>query len=51
MQFGAMNYPIRPVLEEIEVIGTLGFDYRELAMDAPEPIMNGCWRSIDPSGF
>ena len=36
MQFGAMNYPIRPVLEEIEAIGALGFDYLELAMDAPE---------------
>jgi sugar phosphate isomerase/epimerase len=36
MQFGAMNYPIRPVLEEIEVIGALGFDYFELAMDPPE---------------
>lgn len=36
MQFGAMNYPIRPVLEEIEAIGALGFDYLELAMDPPE---------------
>lgn len=36
MQFGAMNYPIRPVLEEIETFGGLGFDYLELAMDPPE---------------
>ncbi len=36
MQFGAMNYPIRPVLDEIETFGALGFDYLELAMDPPE---------------
>ena len=36
MRFGAMNFPIRPVLEEIEAIGALGFDYLELAMDPPE---------------
>jgi sugar phosphate isomerase/epimerase len=31
-----MNYPVRPVLEEIETFGGLGFDYLELAMDPPE---------------
>ena len=36
MHFGAMNYPIRPVLDEIEVFGAMGFDYLELAMDPPE---------------
>lgn len=36
MRFGAMNYPILPVLEEIETFGALGFDYLELAMDPPE---------------
>lgn len=36
MHFGAMNYPIQPVLEEIEALGALGFDYLELAMDPPE---------------
>ena len=36
MRYGAMNFPIRPVLEEIHAIGSLGFDYLELAMDAPE---------------
>ena len=36
MQFGAMNYPIRPVLEEIEAFGAMDFDYLELAMDPPE---------------
>jgi sugar phosphate isomerase/epimerase len=36
MLFGAMNFPIRPVLDEIHAVGALGFDYLELAMDAPE---------------
>jgi len=36
MRYGAMNFPIRPVIKEIESIGRLGFDYLELAMDAPE---------------
>ncbi len=36
MYFGAMNYPIFPVLEEIETFGAMGFDYLELAMDPPE---------------
>ena len=36
MRYGAMNFPIRPIIEEIESIGRLGFDYLELAMDAPE---------------
>lgn len=36
MIYGAMNFPIRPVLDEIQAIGSLGFDYVELAMDAPE---------------
>ncbi len=36
MHFGAMNYPIRPVLDEIEALGRLEFDYLELAMDPPE---------------
>lgn len=35
MQFGAMNFPVKPVLEEIEEIAQLGFDYLELAMDPP----------------
>jgi sugar phosphate isomerase/epimerase len=36
MLFGAMNSPLRPILEEIEVISGLGFDYLELSMDPPE---------------
>lgn len=35
MKFGAMNFPIIPVLEEIDSIARLGFDYLELAMDPP----------------
>lgn len=31
-----MNFPIRPILGEIDAVGRLGFDYLELAMDAPE---------------
>jgi sugar phosphate isomerase/epimerase len=36
MLYGAMNFPIRPVLKEIETISNLGFDYLELTMDAPQ---------------
>jgi sugar phosphate isomerase/epimerase len=35
MRFGAMNFPVRPVLEEIDAIGALQMDYLELAMDSP----------------
>jgi len=35
MRFGAMNFPLRPVVEEIKAIGALGFDYLELTLDAP----------------
>lgn len=36
MRFGAMNFPVRPILEEINAIGALGIDYMELAMDPPQ---------------
>lgn len=36
MRFGAMNFPIRPLRDEIHAIGALGFDYLELAMDPPQ---------------
>lgn len=36
MHFGAMNFPVMPVLGEIEAIGRLGMDYVEIAMDAPQ---------------
>jgi len=36
MQYGTMNFPVKPLVAEIEEIGRLGFDYLELAMDPPE---------------
>jgi sugar phosphate isomerase/epimerase len=36
MKYGAMNLPIKPIVEEIDEIGKLGFDYIELTIDAPE---------------
>jgi sugar phosphate isomerase/epimerase len=35
MRFGAMNFPVLPVLEEINAFGALQMDYLELAMDSP----------------
>ena len=35
MRFGAMNFPVRPVVEEIRAIANLGLDYLELTLDAP----------------
>ena len=35
MKFGAMNFPVTPVLDEIDIFARLGFDYLELAMDPP----------------
>ena len=35
MLYGAMNFPIRSFLDELEEINMLGFDYLELAMDPP----------------
>ncbi len=36
MRYGAMNHPVKPVLEELEEIAELGFDYLELTLDPPE---------------
>jgi sugar phosphate isomerase/epimerase len=36
MLYGAMNFPVHPVLEELEAISKLGFDYIELTMDPPQ---------------
>jgi len=36
MQYGAMNFPLRSVVKEIQEVGKLGFDYIELTIDAPE---------------
>jgi sugar phosphate isomerase/epimerase len=35
MLYGAMNNPLRPVLDELKAIAELKFDYLELAMDPP----------------
>jgi len=35
MKYGAMNFPVKPVIEQIEEFAAMGFDYLELAMDAP----------------
>ena len=32
MRYGAMNFPVRPVLQELKEIAALGFDYVELAI-------------------
>jgi sugar phosphate isomerase/epimerase len=36
MHYGAMNFPVRPLLQELETVSELGFDYLELTMDPPE---------------
>ena len=36
MRYGGMNFPVLPVLEEIEEISGLDFDYIELTMDPPQ---------------
>lgn len=36
MQYGAMNFPIKPVTDELAEIAALGFDYLELTMDPPQ---------------
>jgi sugar phosphate isomerase/epimerase len=36
MLYGAMNFPIKPVLEELDTMAKLGFDYLELTMDPPQ---------------
>lgn len=35
MRYGATNSPLRPLLEEVDVLGRLGLDYIEITMDAP----------------
>jgi len=36
MLYGAMNFPVMPVIKELKEIKRLGFDYLELAMDPPQ---------------
>lgn len=33
--FGAMNFPVKPTLEELGLFAAMGFDYLELTMDPP----------------
>lgn len=35
MKYGAMNFPIKPILDELDKIHELGFDYLELTLDPP----------------
>jgi len=35
MRYGVMNSPMRPLLQEVDALGKLGFDYLEVTMDAP----------------
>jgi len=35
MKYGAMNFPIKPVMDELKKISDLGFDYFELSLDPP----------------
>jgi sugar phosphate isomerase/epimerase len=41
MKYGATNFHVKPLLEEIQLIGELGFDYVELSMDPPEATPEG----------
>ena len=36
MKYGAMNFPVIPVLEELEAISMMRFDYMELTLDPPQ---------------
>jgi sugar phosphate isomerase/epimerase len=36
MLFGAMNFPVKPFMSELESIFDMGFDYLELTMDPPQ---------------
>ena len=38
MKYGAMNFPIRPLIDEIDELGRLRFDYIEITMDPPEAL-------------
>ena len=35
LRFGAMNNPVRPVVDELERVAAAGMDYLELTMDSP----------------
>jgi sugar phosphate isomerase/epimerase len=48
MQYGAMNFPIKPVADELEDIAAMGFDYLELAMDPPQAHYTILRRQMNP---
>ena len=35
MKYGAMNFPVMPLPDEIERVAAMGFDFIEISMDAP----------------
>jgi sugar phosphate isomerase/epimerase len=35
MQYGAMNFPVMPLRDEIDRVAAMGFDFIEISMDAP----------------
>lgn len=35
MRYGAMNFPVAPIRQELDLIADMGFDYLELTMDPP----------------
>jgi sugar phosphate isomerase/epimerase len=47
MLYGAMNFPVKPILQELDVISKLGFDYLELTMDAPQAHYSAIRRIVD----
>ena len=47
MLYGAMNFPVMPILSELEEIKRLGFDYLELAMDPPQAHHKMIWEQKD----
>ncbi len=47
MLLGAMNYPIKDLEEEIRAIAALGFDFLEMALDAPQALPALIWERKD----
>lgn len=47
MLYGAMNFPVSPLITEIEIFAQMGFDYLELAMDPPMAHYSSISRNID----
>lgn len=45
--YGAMNFPLKDLEEEIQAVSSLGFDFLELAMDAPQGLAALIWERRD----